>query len=414
MAYTFNEEALGRCCEFIVERHRVYKRREAGCSPPWTEDPVLQKYRFCNVFRELDSGTRYVTEVLFPDFRSSGLSAADVVFNLCFYRAVNRIDVFEHVRETVGYLRVAGFEFDSLLACLDAWEGRGHAVFTTSHPVWSFPFHDYYYCRRRGGYVQDSVPDKLSRLCIIAERVWSRKLPRMVDGWRRCRKGIAALLIHATRRGLHFPRTMCQHIATFVRFQSRKLCVDLLDLLGDADLAYQVALDLGYWDKSLFDEDAFVAVRHEATRGVNLLLGYGGVDDMDTVPLELWDRADAKAVQLNTIYAECVSELVDELNERVNRLDPTVLAGRRLGLATVHHVMNSVPRYSHVRADELEEREIRDSDVLVRMRPQSASYTPPSAQLTDALSKRGRATTVRPRKRRRLGTRTRPIDLRVL
>ena len=142
---------------------------------------------------------------------------------------------------------------------------------------------------------------------------------------------------------------MCQQIATFMRSQSRKLCVDLIDLLGDADLAYQVAMDLGYWDKSLFDEDAFVAVRHEATRGVNLLLGHGGVDDMDAVPLELWDRADAKAVQLNTIYAECISELVDELNERVNRLDPTVLAGRRLGLATVHHVMNSVPRYSHAR-----------------------------------------------------------------
>src|SRR5262245_12594703 len=44
---------------FIEERHRIYLRRQAGVSP-LTENPILQQYRFCNVYRELDTVTRWL------------------------------------------------------------------------------------------------------------------------------------------------------------------------------------------------------------------------------------------------------------------------------------------------------------------------------------------------------------------
>lgn len=43
---------------FMRERHLVYLRRQAGLPPPWTRDPVLARYKFCNVYRELDRTTR--------------------------------------------------------------------------------------------------------------------------------------------------------------------------------------------------------------------------------------------------------------------------------------------------------------------------------------------------------------------
>lgn len=42
---------------FAAERQRVLQRRRAGEAPPWTIDPVLQQYRFCNVYREDDRTT---------------------------------------------------------------------------------------------------------------------------------------------------------------------------------------------------------------------------------------------------------------------------------------------------------------------------------------------------------------------
>lgn len=44
---------------YARERERVRLRREDGRPAPWTLDPILQEYRFCNVFREDDRTTRW-------------------------------------------------------------------------------------------------------------------------------------------------------------------------------------------------------------------------------------------------------------------------------------------------------------------------------------------------------------------
>lgn len=41
------------------ERYRIHLARTAGKPWPWTEDPIFQQYRFCNLFRELDKTTAW-------------------------------------------------------------------------------------------------------------------------------------------------------------------------------------------------------------------------------------------------------------------------------------------------------------------------------------------------------------------
>ena len=47
---------------FVVERHRIYERRARGQERPWTKDPILQQYKFTNVYRELDRVTVWIKE----------------------------------------------------------------------------------------------------------------------------------------------------------------------------------------------------------------------------------------------------------------------------------------------------------------------------------------------------------------
>lgn len=49
-----------RLFAFIRERHAIWERRNKGLPKPWTEDPILQSYRFCNVYRELDKETTWI------------------------------------------------------------------------------------------------------------------------------------------------------------------------------------------------------------------------------------------------------------------------------------------------------------------------------------------------------------------
>lgn len=46
--------------QFILSRHAVYVARKAGKPQPWSSDPILQRYKFCNAYRELDRVTRWI------------------------------------------------------------------------------------------------------------------------------------------------------------------------------------------------------------------------------------------------------------------------------------------------------------------------------------------------------------------
>lgn len=73
------------------EREGIRAAREQGKPKPWTNDPVLQRYRFCNVFREDDKTTRWFNEhVRFPMRNDDGVALATVIF-----RFFNRIETGE-------------------------------------------------------------------------------------------------------------------------------------------------------------------------------------------------------------------------------------------------------------------------------------------------------------------------------
>jgi hypothetical protein len=57
-----NEESLVDFFYFLRCRHNIYFKKESGCLKPWTEDPILRDYKFCNVFRELDTTTIWIRE----------------------------------------------------------------------------------------------------------------------------------------------------------------------------------------------------------------------------------------------------------------------------------------------------------------------------------------------------------------
>lgn len=52
-------EPIDRFFSYARHRERVRLAREAGHPAPWTHDPILQTYRFCNVDREDDTVTRW-------------------------------------------------------------------------------------------------------------------------------------------------------------------------------------------------------------------------------------------------------------------------------------------------------------------------------------------------------------------
>lgn len=77
---------ITRLLKFMLERHRIYTRRFVEkLPPPWTNDPILRMYRFCNVFRELDTVTIWIREHI----REPYAQHPNLWFMLCLARQIN-------------------------------------------------------------------------------------------------------------------------------------------------------------------------------------------------------------------------------------------------------------------------------------------------------------------------------------
>lgn len=78
-----------RFFEYARKRYRIKLRRDAGQPAPWTADPILQRYRFCNVFREDDRTTTWFRENIRQPLRDS----PHVFWATILFRWFNRVEV---------------------------------------------------------------------------------------------------------------------------------------------------------------------------------------------------------------------------------------------------------------------------------------------------------------------------------
>jgi hypothetical protein len=69
-------------------RHQIYLDRAAGKPYPWTKDPILGEYSFCNVFRELDRNTIWYRQ----NVRERYDGTPTVLLGTVLFRMINRIE----------------------------------------------------------------------------------------------------------------------------------------------------------------------------------------------------------------------------------------------------------------------------------------------------------------------------------
>lgn len=79
--------------QFIAERMHIWEKKYNKETPPYTKDIVLQKYRFCNIYRELDRQTIEIHTQLNPIRNDFPLW----LLNIAFHRFVCRPDTIKKI-----------------------------------------------------------------------------------------------------------------------------------------------------------------------------------------------------------------------------------------------------------------------------------------------------------------------------
>ena len=125
---------LAQFISFIAEREAIRKRRAVGTRAAlglrnrqevWTDDPILAEWKFCNVRREDDRVTRWITE----NWRTPNAEDPDLWFAMVVARFINWPNTLEYIGYPVPWRR------DDFLEAMSALKFSGKKMYTGAYMV---------------------------------------------------------------------------------------------------------------------------------------------------------------------------------------------------------------------------------------------------------------------------------------
>lgn len=118
---------------FLRERYYIHLLRCAGSSAPWTDDPVLQAWRFCNVRREDDKVTKWFRR----EIRGTLRDRFQVYFATIAFRWFNTIETGELLKPFL--MERDAWDRPKVERLLEERIERGETIFTAAFMINSAP-----------------------------------------------------------------------------------------------------------------------------------------------------------------------------------------------------------------------------------------------------------------------------------
>lgn len=116
---------------WVREREVARRRKEGGKPWPWTEDEILQSYRFCNVRREDDRVTVWIRKSIRQAFAGHPM----LWLMLCIARQINWPETLLELITEDAWPSNPRFEPQLMTAVLNARKARGDKIYTGAYMI---------------------------------------------------------------------------------------------------------------------------------------------------------------------------------------------------------------------------------------------------------------------------------------
>jgi hypothetical protein len=207
---------------FAARRQEIFLRRACGEPSPWTDDPILRRFKFCNAFRAADRVSQFlIREVIYGPY-GRGLDPEDVFLRIVLFRLFSKEATWVALEAATGGVRRETLDNGRLGDLLEELRER-QAIYTAAF-ILAAPSVYGYQAKHR------------NHLALVADMFRPGRLG--------VRLGRARSLEEVFDALIHYP------------------------MIGPF-LGYQIAVDLNYSEHLLFDENEFTVPGPGAVRGLH-------------------------------------------------------------------------------------------------------------------------------------------------
>lgn len=235
--------------QFAAERQAIFFRRAFGEPHPWTDDDVLEKFKFTNAYRASDRVSQYLIRHVIYE---GNQTAQEVFFRTILFKLFNKIETWEMLQKEVGRIAYEDYSFAIYDGVLTAAMERKQAIYSAA------------YIMPSGGRSLGRTKKHRSHLKLLEQMMHDEVGEQIAD------------------------------------FQSMRQAFDLLlsyPMIGDF-LAYQYVTDLNYSNVTGFSEMEFVVPGPGALDGIHKCFdSLGGLNETDIIKL-VTDRQEEEFQRL--------------------------------------------------------------------------------------------------------------------
>lgn len=222
---------------FAAERQAVFFRRYLGEPPPWSDDEILQTYKFTNAYRASDRVSQYlIRNVIYRGPQAT----EDVFFRTILFKLFNKIETWELLKRELGELTYNSYSFERYDRVLSDAMDRKETIYSAA------------YIMPSGSRQNGSTKKHRSHLRLL-ERMVDDRVPHRVAAAKSMRDAFNVLISYP--------------------------------MIGDF-LAYQYVTDLNYSEICDFTEMEFVVPGPGAIDGISKCFSsLGGLTETDIIKL---------------------------------------------------------------------------------------------------------------------------------
>jgi hypothetical protein len=97
---------------FAAERQNIFYKRMRGEPGPWTQDPILQQFKFTNAYRASDRVSQYLIRNVIYDGQENTRTPEDTFFRIMLFKIFNLPETWERMTGRAGVVG-SGIQYDT-------------------------------------------------------------------------------------------------------------------------------------------------------------------------------------------------------------------------------------------------------------------------------------------------------------
>lgn len=116
---------------FACERQNIFVKKKSGEPSPWTSDPILQEYKFCNSYRVNDRVSQYLLKNVI--YNGKHYSDEDMLFRIIIFKLFNKESTWELLMNNFNDITLKTFDVKKYSEVLEKAISNGVKIYNDAY-----------------------------------------------------------------------------------------------------------------------------------------------------------------------------------------------------------------------------------------------------------------------------------------